>query len=85
MEKLKNENLKKIEIKIEGDNCIISYPNSKINTINEVPTFPQLDNELKGTVDLNLSLSSNSEDFISNLKDIKIKNNDYYDSNSKKN
>ena len=84
MEKLKNENLKKIEIKIEGDNCIISYPNSKINTINEVPTFPQLDNELKGTVDLNLSLSSNSEDFISNLKDIKIKNNDYYDSNSKK-
>ena len=84
MEKLKNENLKKIEIKIEGDNCIISYPSSKINSINEAPTFPQLDNELKGTVDLNLSLSSNSEDFISNLKEIKKNNKDYYDSNSKK-
>ena len=83
MEKLKNENLKKIEIKIEGDNCIISYPSSKINSINEVSTHPLLDNELKGTVDLNLSLSSNSDDFISNLKEIKRKNKDY-ESNSKK-
>ena len=73
MEKLKNENLKKIEIKIEGDNCIISYPSSKINSMNEVPTFPQLDNELKGTVDLNLSLSSNSDDFISDLREFKGK------------
>ena len=83
MEKLKNENLKKIEIKIEGDNCIISYPSSKINSMNEVPTFPQLDNELKGTVDLNLSLSSNSDDFISDLREYKRKNKDN-DSNSKK-
>ena len=83
MEKLKNENLKKIEIKIEGDNCIISYPTSKINSMNEVPTFPQLDNELKGTVDLNLSLSSNSDDFISDLREFKRKNKDN-DSNSKK-
>ena len=84
MERLKNENLKKIEIKIEGDNCIISYPSSKVHSINEAPSFPQLDNELKSTIDLNLSLSSNSdEDFISNLKDIKRKNKDC-ESNSKK-
>ena len=84
MEKLKNENLKKIEIKIEGDNCIISYPSSKVHSMNEAPSFPQLENELKSTIDLNLSLSSNSdEDFISNLKEIKRKNKEY-ESNSKK-
>ena len=88
MEKLKNENSKKIEIKIEGDNCIVSYPSSKIPSVNEVPTFPQFDNEFKSTIDLNLSLSSNSEeDFILNLKEIKKNNKDYnkeYESNSKK-
>ena len=84
MEKLKKENSKKIEIKIEGDKCIVSYPSSKKVSLNEVPTFPQLDNDFKSTIDLNLSLSSNSEeDFISNLKEIKRKNKDY-DSNSKK-
>ena len=77
MEKLKNENLKKIEIKIVGDNCIVSYPSSKLPSLNEAPTFPQVDNDLRATVDLNLSLSSNSEeDFISNLKEIKKKKKD---------
>ena len=88
MEKLKNENSKKIEIKIEGDKCIVSYPSSKKVSLNEVPTFPQLDNDFKSTIDLNLSLSSNSEeDFIVNLKEIKKNNKDYnkeYESNSKK-
>ena len=84
MEKLKNENLKKIEIKIIGDNCIVSYPSAKISKANEIPAFPQLDNELKSTIDLNLSLSSNSEEeYISNIKEIKRKKNDY-ESNSKK-
>ena len=84
MEKLKNENLKKVEIKILGDNCIISYPSAKLPSLNEVPTFPQIDNELRATVDLNLSLSSNSEeDFIFNLKEIKKKKKDN-ESNSKK-
>ena len=84
MEKLKNENLKKIEIKIVGDNCIVSYPSSKLPSLNEAPTFPQVDNDLRATVDLNLSLSSNSEeDFISNLKEIKKKKKDN-ESNSKK-
>ena len=83
MEKLKNENSKKIEIKIIGDNCIISYPSSKNPSKKEVPTFPQLENEFKSTIDLNLSLSSNSEEeFISNLKEIKRKNKDN-ESNSK--
>ena len=83
MEKLKNENSKKIEIKIIGDNCIVSYPSSKNPSKKEVPTFPQLENEFKSTVDLNLSLSSNSEeDFISNLKEIKRRNKDN-ESNSK--
>ena len=83
MEKLKNENSKKIEIKIIGDNCIVSYPSSKNPSKKEVPTFPQLENEFKSTIDLNLSLSSNSEeDFISNLKEIKRRNKDN-ESNSK--
>ena len=83
MEKLKNENSKKIEIKIIGDNCIVSYPSSKNPSKKEVPTFPQLENEFKSTIDLNLSLSSNSEeDFISNLKGIK-RNNIENESNSK--
>ena len=84
MEKLKNENLKKIEIKIVGDNCIVSYPSSKLPSLNEVPSFPKIDNDLRATIDLNLSLSSNSEeDFISNLKEIKKKKKDN-ESNSKK-
>ena len=84
MEKLKNENLKEIEIKLEGNNCIISYPSSKISLVNEVTTFPQLDKELKGNIDLNLSVSSTSEDFITNLKKIKNINDKENDSNSKK-
>ena len=83
MEKLKNENSKKIEIKIIGNNCIVSYPSSKNPSKKEVPTFPQLENEFKSTIDLNLSLSSNSEeDFISKIKEIKRKNKDN-ESNSK--
>ena len=84
MEKLKIENLKEIEIKIDGNNCIISYPYTKITSINEVSILPQLDKEIKTTVDLNLSVSSTSEDFISNLKKIKNLNNKENDSNSKK-
>jgi len=84
MEKLKNENLKEIEIKLEGNNCIISYPSSKLSLVNEVTTFPQLDKELKGNIDLNLSVSSTSEDFITNLKKIKNINDRENDSNSKK-
>ena len=84
MEKLKSENLKEIEIKLEGNNCIISYPSSKISLVNEVTTFPQLDKELKGNIDLNLSVSSTSEDFITNLKKIKNINEKENDSNSKK-
>ena len=84
MEKLKNENLKEIEIKLEGNNCIISYPSSKISLVNEVTTLPQLDKELKGNIDLNLSVSSTSEDFITNLKKIKNINDKENDSNSKK-
>ena len=84
MEKLKNENSKKIEIKIIGDNCIVSFPSSKNPSKKDVPTFPLLENEFKSTIDLNLSLSSNSEDdFISNLKEIKKKNKEL-ESNSKK-
>lgn len=83
MEKLKNENLKKIEIKIQGDNCIISYPSSKKPSKKDVSTFPPLDNDNKSFIDLNLSISSNSEeDFISNLKEIRRKNKDN-ESNSK--
>ena len=83
MEKLKNEKLKNIEIKIEGDNCIVSYAHSKVNPPNEVCTFPQLENDIKASVDLNLSLSSNSDECIANLKSNKRKIKDL-DSNSKK-
>ena len=75
MKKLKNENLKNIEIKLDGNNCIISYPHPKITSITE--TLSHKFSEIKDTVvDLNLSLSSNSEDLndINKVQDSSQKN-----------
>ena len=68
-------NAKEIQIKIEGDDCIISIPKAKKeNSPKILSQFSSiLDNQLKNTVDFNLSVSNNSDDFINNLKNLNLK------------
>ena len=80
-----NTRIKEINRKAKSGKEKITNKKNNFKFMNEYKYLQseerKLENELKSTIDLNLSLSSNSdEDFISNLKEIKRKNKEY-DSN----